>query len=630
MDYTETIKYYLMHDIEMLSKTNKNKTASSLIKILKVDIYEFDYEKDIDQSYLFDLFDILYRLSNEIRDFQSLYTQSLIEIHSAIHNLLKRQEKNNSEIAQKRFQFLQKLIHKMENFMLSFSYENILDYDITQEEFIHHLIFKAKNIHFVRNACKQFPYIINSQDELGKPLVEKIIEHYLLALDTYLSEENLGPLDDLIYFDKVLETIFSKSKIKINPHQRSLFLEKLKDFYEQKQYSYNRHKEKLSFFINNAMNIILENKQEKSLDYLSYKYEVHQKFKEAHLLEAAMILNKTTDIGNASTKRAIYSFDGIDAHEIDDALSIEYKDGIYHFGIHIASPLDYIPIDSILMDEAFKRTVSLYMDTDTIPMFPPCLSSNIMHLKEGQVTHTISTYYDIDAKSGKLINFTVKSEKCKITKNLTYDDFDYFLERGCEDEVLETSLIHLANIDPILKEIHEETDGPLQPEEITLSEKIVANAMIYHNYQMAKLMSERKLPFIYRCHKLNEEEQKKLTNLQERLRSNQSNQTMIDVIDLYKSTYPKAYYSRKNAGHYNLELPYYSHFTSPLRRYADVIAHQCIREFIFKNNYSQDDIKRMEETIDKATEMINKKRDSLADYEIQYLRYKYPKQKDAH
>ena len=78
---------------------------------------------------------------------------------------------------------------------------------IDKEEFIYYIVFKLKYINFFKAAITKFPYIVNSADEAGVSLVEKVCDKYLEALDTYLCDANLGPIDDLIYYDKVMQAI---------------------------------------------------------------------------------------------------------------------------------------------------------------------------------------------------------------------------------------------------------------------------------------------------------------------------------------------------------------------------------------------------------------------------------------
>lgn len=622
LNYTQLIRKTLIEDKEKLFNMSKNKAAMTLVQILKEDIDSFDYKNSNYPYYLLDIFDILYEFIKDSRALQIQFHDDFTYIHNRIRNLLHAKPKEESEEITNNYNLLRNVINKMENTMLRLDYGNPVEYDPNKEEFISYIIFKLKYINIFNTACEKFPHIINSLDKDGIPLVEKVLNAYLKALETYLSKENLGPIDDLIYFDKVLKTILNSKKVKIDDFNKKLMLEKVKSFCENHSYTGIIHKEKLSFFINDILNTINGEESDITLDYLSYKYEVHNQFKESHKLEARRIHKQNEHIGRATTRRKIYTFDCNGAKELDDGVSLTYKDGIYYFGVHIADPGSYIPTTSILHDEAGRRTTSLYMDDYCIPMYPIILSGDTMSLNSGKNTYCMSFYFDIDALSGELINMQIKNEICKIAGNFTYKYFDDCLDHGTDDAEFFDLLVNFTNLSEILKRVYNEEAmyKIFHPKsDVTTATSAVESAMIYTNYQVAKLFNERELPFIYRCHNINEKDIEKLANLQNRLREKEQTYDIVHNIEYLKNLYPRAKYSRLNTGHYGLSTDYYSHVTSPLRRLADNVAMMCIKQFIL-NPYSKDDIKRMNEYIDETAETINNKRSSVEDYEIQYLR----------
>lgn len=622
LTYSQLIKQTLINNKEKLYSMNKNKVAMTLVSILKEDIENFDYSTSENKNYLFDIFDILYDLIKDSRSLQIQFYDDFTFIHNEIRKLLHAKPKEDNATIDKNYNLLRQLINKMENAILGFDYGNPVEYDPNKEEFISYIIFKLKYINIFNQAYEKFPHIVNSLDKDGIPLVEKVLDAYLKALEAYLSKENLGPIDDLIYYDKVLKIFFNSKKMKIDKFSKTLMLDKVKEFCQNHTYTSIIHKEKLSFFINDILNTINDEEEDINLGYLSYKYEVHNEFKESHILESKRIHRQYENVGRATTKRKIYTFDGEGAKELDDGLSLTLKDGIYHFGVHIADPGSYIPKSSILYDEASRRTTSLYMDDYCIPMYPFNLAGDTMSLNTDKNTYCMSFYFDIDAYTGELIKFNIKNEICKITENCSYKHFDDCLDHGTDDEEFFNMLVNLTNLTDILKRVYNEEAlyKQFHPRtEVTAATSAVEAAMIYTNHQIAKLFSERELPFIYRCHTINESDIEKLTRLQNRLREKECTLDIVHNIEFLKNLYPRARYSRNNTGHYGLGIDYYSHVTSPLRRLADNVAMMCIKQFIL-NPYNKEDIKRMNEYIDETAETINNKRASVEDYEIQYLR----------
>lgn len=625
MEYKQHVEELLKTNKERLYNMNKSKTAMSLVDILEDKLTNFSFDSDENFGYLLDVFDILGNIMKKEKDLRNQFYDRFASIHNIIASQLHtfRDDEDDPKLLWQ-YAMLKKIIFKMENTMLALYYNNPAEYDPSKEEFIYYIVFELKNINIFNNACIKFPHIVNSVNNDGIPLIEKVLDEYLNALKVYLSKENLGPLDDLIYYDKVMRLILKSEKVKISAEVKKFMLAKIKDFYKNAFYTSNRHKEKLSFFINDILNAIDGVPENKTIRYLNYKYEIHNVFKEAHNLEATMIAKTHNKIGDPTTMRKIYTFDGEGAKEIDDGLSIIYEDGIYHLGIHIADPGSYICPSSILMDEAIRRTTSIYMGSDCIPLFPSILSSNVMSLNVGKTTYCMSYYFDIDERTGEMLNFEIKNERCRIAGNLTYAKFDEILDQGSQDKDLFETILNLSNVSDILKGILNEDDIYREvhsSSDKTLSTSVVENAMIYANYNVARLFSERDLPFIYRCHGMNEEDIKRLALLQERLRSDAHNDKMVKDIEVLKNIFPKAYYTRINKGHYGLGIDYYSHVTSPLRRLADNIANMCIKKFIL-GTYTKDDIERMSALIDEVSEAINSKRNSIDDYEIQYMHIK--------
>ena len=621
MTYEQRLKTLLQtNDLGTFGTLKKGKAAITLADLLEHEMLAFNYTRDYDISYINNMFNVLLVLLENESILQNTLYDRFTYIHNIIKNILHSKPKEMDEISQKNYQDLKTIISNMENTMLRIYYNNPTDYDPRKEAFIQYIIFDLKYINFFEHACETFPHIVNCTNHRGVPLIEQVLDKYLDGLEKYLEKPNLGPLDDVIYYGKVIRIIMQSEKVKIDENTKKVMLEHIKEYTISKHFDDSRHKEKLSFFITEITNIIMGIPFQEDDKYIDYKYEVHKSFKAAHDSEANLIYIKNLHLDTKPTERLIYTFDGEDAKEIDDALSITYENGIYHLGVHIAYPLGYIPEDSILMDEAKRRTTSIYIGNGCIPLFPLCLSGDLMSLNENQKRQCISYYFDIDELSGDLLDFQVKKEACIVKANLTYDRFNEIMEHGCDDSNLETTIRHLNDVSDILAQIYDEDNmyqyvhlNGKKPE--TNSEQVIANAMIYTNYQTAKVFSDRGLPFIYRCHEVNQADINRLTRLQEGLKSQTKTDKIVKNIELIKNMFPRAFYSRFNKGHEGLGIDFYSHVTSPLRRLADNIANICIVKFLL-GEYTEDDIKRISDLIDETTEIINNKRNSINEYTI--------------
>ena len=256
LTYSQLIKQTLINNKEKLYSMNKNKVAMTLVSILKEDIENFDYSTSENKNYLFDIFDILYDLIKDSRSLQIQFYDDFTFIHNEIRKLLHAKPKEDNATIDKNYNLLRQLINKMENAILGFDYGNPVEYDPNKEEFISYIIFKLKYINIFNQAYEKFPHIVNSLDKDGIPLVEKVLDAYLKALEAYLSKENLGPIDDLIYYDKVLKIFFNSKKMKIDKFSKTLMLDKVKEFCQNHTYTSIIHKEKLSFFIKDRKSVV--------------------------------------------------------------------------------------------------------------------------------------------------------------------------------------------------------------------------------------------------------------------------------------------------------------------------------------------------------------------------------------
>lgn len=621
MGYNQHIKNILLNNNTELSTHNKNKVSTAIVDLLEEEVLQFNLDDESTFDYLYDAFDILVNNLRNTKEMQIQLYDRFTYIHNEMRNILHTLPKEGLSESQKaKIGSLHRMMNKMEDTMLRIYYNSPIEYDPSKEEYIYFIIFDLKNINFFRTACERFPHMVNSLNKKGIPLIEVVLTKYLEALNDYISKPNLGPLDDLIYYDKVFSTILETDKFNISDVEKKLLLNKINKFRtSHSRLTSQRAKEKMYFFTNDALIKLNGDTVDETYSYLNYKYEVHDVFKEAHKSEANQIYIANQNIKKPKYKKPIFTFDGEGACEIDDGLSITFEDGIYHLGVHIADPTAYISESSIINDEARKRTRTLYMESNCIPMYPLNLSKDLMGLNENQRTYSMSYYFDIDSRTGDIINFEIKAEPITVAKNMTYNQFDYVLKHGTHNKSIEEAIILLNQVSTILKQTYNEDliyHEFHNLRDTQVSRGIVESAMIYTNHNVAKLFEERGYPFIYRCHEVNEKQLQELSDLQERLKLRQRTDQMIKDIEMIKNLFPRAYYTRNNVGHYGLGLDNYGHMTSPLRRYADNIGNRCIKKFILSEP-TKDDIKAYEEMIDMIAEEINQKRRSLDDYEIE-------------
>lgn len=320
----------------------------------------------------------------------------------------------------------------------------------------------------------------------------------------------------------------------------------------------------------------------------------------------------------------IVTIDGEDAKDLDDAVSIEkLPNGNYYLGVHIADVSNYVKEKNPLDKEALKRGTSVYLIDRVIPMLPKKLSNGLCSLNPKVDRLTLSCFMEID-KSGKVVDHEIVESIIKSSERMTYTDvtkilrdndeelmkrYDYLLndfklmEELCN--VLYKKRITRGAIDFDFEEckiILDELGKPIdiKPYERAIANRIIEEFMLVCNETIAEHMFWVNVPFVYRIHE--DPDLEKLTHFNEfvynlgysvRFGQEVHPKALQDIIQKAKGTkeetvvntlllrsLKQARYSPECVGHFGLAARYYCHFTSPIRRYPDLIIHRIIKEFI--------------------------------------------------
>ncbi len=311
------------------------------------------------------------------------------------------------------------------------------------------------------------------------------------------------------------------------------------------------------------------------------------------------------------------------AKDFDDAVSLEEtEEGNMRLGVHIADVSHYVRSGKPLDREALKRGTSIYLVDRVIHMLPPALSENLCSLQAGKDRLAVSVFMDIDS-SGELLAADYTASVIKVAERLTYKQVENYLKNGKGESVFDDTAVpgmidrmdRLAAIlrqrradrgtlDLDLPEAKIKTDDqgvPISIEKRTMgrSESLIEEFMIYCNETVATYLAEREVPCVYRVHAVPTEE--KLLMLRETLTlmnikaarnikilkpkhlkklledtKGEPNERLVRYLVL--RSMPQARYSASNDGHFGLASKCYCHFTSPIRRYPDLVVHRILKE----------------------------------------------------
>lgn len=316
-----------------------------------------------------------------------------------------------------------------------------------------------------------------------------------------------------------------------------------------------------------------------------------------------------------------FTIDGADAKDLDDAVHIKrLANGNFELGVHIADVSYYVAENSPLDREAYERGTSVYVTDRVVPMLPERLSNGICSLNPRVNRLTQSCVMEIDA-TGKIRRYQISQSVIKTTERMTYDDVNLMIAGNPEalekfsdiaesvklmvdlHSILEKMRHHRGAIDfeTVEAKIKVNEKGlpiEIQKRERGIAERMIESFMLAANETVATDFEKRQLPFIYRIHEhpkaerlerfidfastfglqisgtSSEMSQKALQDFLKKVKGQPSELVLSTML---LRSMQQARYSEENAGHFGLAAENYTHFTSPIRRYPDLLVHRLIR-----------------------------------------------------
>src|SRR6056297_2535817 len=367
------------------------------------------------------------------------------------------------------------------------------------------------------------------------------------------------------------------------------------------------------------------------------------------------------------------TIDGEDAKDFDDAVSIEkLSDNMLRLGVHIADVTHYVQEDSNLDEEALNRGTSIYLVDRVIPMLPQKLSNNLCSLRPNEDRLSMSVLMDIKLNPLSLESYDITPSIINSNHRMTYNEVTGILVHDNQElkniysdfieqlrlmnklrDKLRTKRFNEGSIDferTEVKVILDDKGKPIdiQEERHGVAEQLIEEFMILANKVIAEDMYWRDVPFIYRIHEPPDQERLKEFNEfihnfgyhVKGIESEVHSSALQDVLNQVEGepeerlintvllrTMKKAIYSRYNIGHYGLGLYDYTHFTSPIRRYPDLIIHRIIKEVIEDGMLSEKRRDYLEEKIPSIADhsslqerrAVEAERDSIDLKKIEYM-----------
>lgn len=362
--------------------------------------------------------------------------------------------------------------------------------------------------------------------------------------------------------------------------------------------------------------------------------DIVSEFPEDVMAEANAVPDAPTEkdlIGRVDLRQEVtFTIDGADAKDLDDAVHIKLlENGNFELGVHIADVSYYVTEGSALNREAVARGTSVYVTDRVVPMLPERLSNGICSLNPNVERLTQSAIMEID-RNGRVVDYQICQSVIKTSYRMTYSRVNDILagdeEALAEYEALIPHVRYMATLHKILEEMRfkrgalnfDTSEAKIivndkgMPVDIVVRERGIAERMIESfmlaaNECVAEHFAKHKMPFIYRVHEEPKAEKLQkfidfasLLGVQVKGTANKMTQSALqhfmanfegkpgaEVLNMMLlRSMQQARYSEHNHGHYGLAAEYYTHFTSPIRRYPDLLVHRMIREY--NKNSSQE------------------------------------------
>ena len=383
---------------------------------------------------------------------------------------------------------------------------------------------------------------------------------------------------------------------------------------------------------------IIGHKNDPGIDILTVaaKHGIDPNFTPAAIKELEFIPDDVSEVelkGRTDlTNQMIFTIDGDDTKDIDDAISLEKEGNMYRLGVHIADVSNYVKVGTALYENAYSRGTSSYLADTVIPMIPHQLSNGICSLNPEVIRLTISCSMLINSE-GKIVEYDIFPSYIKSRKQMTYKNvnrviMDNEIPKGYEEfaqtlkdmnalaKILRREKSNRGYIDFGIDEAKVIQDASGKAIDIIKrtrgdAENLIEDFMIAANEMVASHISNMDLPFIYRVHDIpNSEKIDDFTNLVHQLgyqlRTNVNKMTPLTMqsilnelrdkkefailSDLLLRSMKKAIYSTNNIGHFGLASKYYTHFTSPIRRFPDLTVHRLLRTYLFEKRLDMETI----------------------------------------
>lgn len=571
-------------------------TFLCFLKILEDAILNYhDYE---DYSYLVKIANYLERVYNK------LTIKSKEEYRPVILKLRKVYKRQMQSLIKKDRRYFEKvyvelgiiLTNKKEKEKKENDFSNIDTYEILYE-----IIFKFKSLEYFDDFYERDATVLNSS--------KNNVSIFREVIDEYVNEVRNNRQSEIDFYERIINKFLLEETFDLSDQMKDNIIKTLQIFIEKnKNLSSNRIKE--------IKEIIEAISKRKNLYEIFNINKNNLELTDTEYNRIGIDYNLPRQVINDY----IITIDDNSAIVLDDALSSVSKlqNGNLLLKVHIADPLATFSYKSRIIKDAKNKTSTIYLKDENIPMMPYILSADKLSLNEGEYRYAKTFCFEFD-KYGSIVNNYFLNTIIKVSKRMSYDSLNEMYQAGGTTKEEENMLYYYDLIISSLKKMFKNARlyESMKKENIignsqkigSFSENLVSYSMMLTGYMTSKYFHDQNLPYAYRCHNFDKDWQKFLSEYINNCDTTINKKILREIL----GTFPSSYYSRLNQGHMGLGIDYYSHITSPLRRFCDILNMYALNTCYF-NTPNDKDIYSLEQEIDKTCSYINMQNNTIDEY----------------
>lgn len=511
--------------------------------------------------------------------------------------------------------------------------------DSKQFDFMNYLIKESQNIAYVEFTLKKLPHLVNIKDKDGKSLYATAITECLNTLSEEDEEKTL-------YLINLISLLQSQQPFKISENEKRKILNEI--YQKLEHLSYNKkvakqNREKIRYIEIIKEMVKQENEDNKDIESIATKYNIPIFF-EDYITGAVTLVQKPEDSTLYPDREVVTDYtvtiDGTNAVEIDDALSCKkLPNGNYMLGVHIASVLGYFPYGSEIIEEAFRRNQSIYLkhpyqenDDDyskVVPIFPYEFSADKASLKEGEPRLARTYFFEIDPKGNVVTQMFVKSIVTS-DKKISYQEANHILRKQDSDnQQLQQTLLNLQDVASILDKKYKASDiyeimktSTYNHSDLKVKKKgaenIIYQCMLLTGTRVGEFFKMNNYPCLFRVLSLDKETDQRTSEMIDLLLEGNEGSNLERISHLVDSIYPKGRYDTEGR-HDGLDLDYYCHCTSSLRRAQDILIEHAL-EVCYDQEPTEEELAELREEIEKRKAQINSRNKPIDWFAQEYNR----------